>query len=80
MRASEPTCPFCASALPASALDETATDETARPGSRSALVLGLAVGAIALSAQLFGTGCPMYGGPPVPDQRDACAVPDTGCS
>jgi hypothetical protein len=62
VRASESACPFCATALPAS--EESPSPESAsRPGSRHAVLFGVAAGAIAISTALLGTACAAYGGP-----------------
>lgn len=65
VRASASTCPFCAATLTPSE-SETAPSAGVSPTSRSGLLFGVAVGAIAVSTTLFGTGCPMYGGPADP--------------
>ncbi|MFO0710907.1 MAG: hypothetical protein U0353_13765 [Sandaracinus sp.] len=74
VRRTASSCPFCATSLCASA--GVAESEDARPTSRSAVMFGAAVGAIAISTALLGSACAAYGGP----TPDAAAQQDAGPS
>jgi hypothetical protein len=69
VRASESACPFCKSAIAAS-VEHTEVEGPAGRVTRSH-VTGFVVGAVAVSSVLFGTACPMYGGPGVEIPRDS---------
>lgn len=84
VRATEPSCPFCAHALPSVSVAEAPTSDAA-PGpapSRYSVMFGMAVGAIAVSTALLGSACYAYGAPAPVDadveRDDAASGPDAG--
>lgn len=78
IRKTSTACPFCGIGC-TSTDDPTAQDEDAPPAhpGRAKLMVGVGLGALAISTVLFGTACPLYGGPP-DDRSDAGTPSDTG--
>lgn len=81
VRRTEPTCPFCAVALAPAAhapVGASPSEPDGRP-TRASLAFGTTLGVVAVSTVLFGTACPLYGGPadrPDAPPSDAPAAPD----
>lgn len=64
VRSTESACPFCGVAREAT---ENVEPTASRAPTRAGVMLGVVIGAAALSSALLGTACAAYGGPPAPD-------------
>ncbi|MFO0685136.1 MAG: hypothetical protein U0234_23960 [Sandaracinus sp.] len=78
VRSTDESCPFCGLAR----VPETVDESVVRAPTRAGVMLGVTLGAVALSSAVLGTACSAYGGPPYrePDAGQDAATPqsDTG--